>query len=108
MCFVVGALDHLLGVGPAHRVGGADGWFVTGAEPDLDPDLAPADYLGLILGFVAPIGCTPAQQAVIKETLTDYGTRLGLCLAKAGLAWCREISPFWLRYKRTVSHEAFV
>ena len=61
------------------------------AEPDPDPDLAPADYLGLILGFVAPVGCTPTQQAVIKETLTDYGTRLGLCLAKAGLAWLGDL-----------------
>jgi hypothetical protein len=49
--------------------------------------LAPADYLGIILGMFAPVGCAPAQKAVIKETLTDYGTRLGLCLAKAGLAW---------------------
>ena len=61
------------------------------AEPDLDPDLAPADYLGLILGMFAPVGCAPAQQAVIKETLTDYGTRLGLCLAKAGLAWLGDL-----------------
>jgi len=56
-------------------------------EPDPDPDPGPADYLGIVLGLVAPVGCSPAQQAVIKETLTDYGTRLGLCLAKAGLAW---------------------
>lgn len=61
------------------------------AEPDPDPDLGPADYLGIVLGLVAPVGCSPAQQAVIKETLTDYGTRLGLCLAKAGLAWLGDL-----------------
>ncbi len=61
------------------------------AEPDPDPDLAPADYLGLILGFVAPVGCTPTQQAVIVDQLKDYGTRLGLCLAKAGLAWLGDL-----------------
>lgn len=61
------------------------------AEPDPDPDLAPADYLGIILGMFAPVGCAPAQKAVIKETLTDYGTRLGLCLAKAGLAWLGDL-----------------
>ena len=61
------------------------------AEPDLDPDLVPADYLGLILGFVAPIGCSPAQQAVIVDQLKDYGTRLGQCLAKAGLAWLGDL-----------------
>lgn len=61
------------------------------AEPDPDPDLAPADYLGLILGLVAPVGCTPAQQAVIVDQLKDYGTRLGLCLAKAGLAWLGDL-----------------
>jgi|LSQX01.2.fsa_nt_gb hypothetical protein len=60
-------------------------------EPDPDPDLGPADYLGIILGMFAPVGCAPAQQAVIKETLTDYGTRLGLCLAKAGLAWLGDL-----------------
>ena len=60
-------------------------------EPDPDPDLGPADYLGIVLGLVAPVGCAPAQQAVIKETLTDYGTRLGLCLAKAGLAWLEDL-----------------
>jgi len=60
-------------------------------EPDPDPDLAPADYLGIILGMFAPVGCAPAQKAVIKETLTDYGTRLGLCLAKAGLAWLGDL-----------------
>jgi len=61
------------------------------AEPDLDPDLAPADYLGLILGMFAPVGCAPAQQAVIVDQLKDYGTRLGLCLAKAGLAWLGDL-----------------
>lgn len=61
------------------------------SEPDPDPDLGPADYLGLILGFVAPVGCTPAQQAVIVDQLKDYGTRLGLCLAKAGLAWLEDL-----------------
>ncbi len=61
------------------------------AEPDPDPDLAPADYLGIVLGLVAPIGCTPAQQAVIVDQLKDYGTRLGLCLAKAGLAWLGDL-----------------
>jgi len=61
------------------------------AEPDPDPDLAPADYLGLILGMFAPVGCAPAQQAVIVDQLKDYGTRLGLCLAKAGLAWLGDL-----------------
>lgn len=60
-------------------------------EPDPDPDLGPADYLGIVLGLVAPIGCTPAQQAVIVDQLKDYGTRLGLCLAKAGLAWLEDL-----------------
>jgi hypothetical protein len=61
-------------------------------NPDADTDdPTPADYLGIILGLVAPVGCSPAQQAVIKETLTDYGTRLGLCLAKAGLAWLGDL-----------------
>ena len=61
-------------------------------NPDADTDdPTPADYLGLILGLVAPVGCSPTQQAVIKETLTDYGTRLGLCLAKAGLAWLGDL-----------------
>lgn len=60
-------------------------------EPDPDPDLAPADYLGLILGMFAPVGCAPAQQAVIVDQLKDYGTRLGLCLAKAGLAWLGDL-----------------
>lgn len=59
------------------------------AEPD--PDLGPADYLGIVLGLVAPVGCTPAQQAVIVDQLKDYGTRLGLCLAKAGLAWLGDL-----------------
>jgi hypothetical protein len=61
------------------------------AEPDPDPDLAPADYLGIILGMFAPVGCAPAQQAVIVDQLKDYGTRLGLCLAKAGLAWLGDL-----------------
>ena len=61
-------------------------------NPDADTDdPTPADYLGLILGFVAPVGCTPAQQAVIIDELQDYGTRLGLCLAKAGLAWLGDL-----------------
>jgi len=60
-------------------------------EPDPDPDLAPADYLGIILGMFAPVGCAPAQQAVIVDQLKDYGTRLGLCLAKAGLAWLGDL-----------------
>ena len=43
---VVGALDHLLGVGPAHRVGGADGRFVAGAEPvDMVARLLPVHAL---------------------------------------------------------------
>jgi hypothetical protein len=61
------------------------------AEPDLDPDLGPADYLGLILGLVAPVGCTPAQKGVIVDQLQDYGSRLGLCLAKAGVAWLGDL-----------------
>jgi hypothetical protein len=61
-------------------------------NPDADTDdPTPADYLGLILGLVAPVGCTPAQQAVIIDELQDYGTRLGLCLAKAGLAWLGDL-----------------
>ena len=61
-------------------------------NPDADTDdPTPADYLGLILGFVAPVGCAPAQQAVIVDQLKDYGTRLGLCLAKAGLAWLGDL-----------------
>jgi hypothetical protein len=61
-------------------------------NPDADTDdPTPADYLGLILGFVAPVGCSPAQKAVIVDQLKDYGTRLGLCLAKAGLAWLGDL-----------------
>jgi len=61
-------------------------------NPDADTDdPTPADYLGIILGMVAPIGCTPAQQAVIVDQLKDYGTRLGQCLAKAGLAWLGDL-----------------
>ena len=61
------------------------------AEPDPDPDLGPADYLGIVLGLVAPVGCTPAQKGVIVDQLQDYGSRLGLCLAKAGVAWLGDL-----------------
>ena len=61
-------------------------------NPDADTDdPTPADYLGLILGFVAPVGCAPAQKGVIVDQLQDYGSRLGLCLAKAGVAWLGDL-----------------
>ena len=61
-------------------------------NPDADTDdPTPADYLGLILGLVAPVGCTPAQKGVIVDQLQDYGSRLGLCLAKAGVAWLGDL-----------------